>query len=124
MKSIKTRNNNTMTESQFWSFIRSTLRQKSRYWKPIQQVKQDARRPYKGDNKRQKWEYKCSICSKYFSDKEIEIDHTIPAGSLTCAADLEGFIERLFVEKEGLSCMCKSCHLKKTNLERQNRKII
>lgn len=114
-KTIKTRNNNTMTDSAFWSFIRSALRQKSRWWKPIQQVKQEARRNYKGDNKRQKFEYQCSICKNWFPDKEVEIDHIIPAGSLTCGQDLEGFIERLFCEKDGLRCVCKTCHRKETN---------
>ena len=57
----KTRNAGTMTESAFWSFIRSALRQKSRWWKPITQAKLQARRPYKGPNKRQKFEYLCAV---------------------------------------------------------------
>jgi hypothetical protein len=56
----KPRNAGTMTESAFWSFIRSALRQKSRWWKPITQCKMKARRTYKGPNKRQKFEYQCS----------------------------------------------------------------
>ena len=56
----KTRNAGTMTESAFWSFIRSALRQKSRWWKPITECKMKARRPYKGPNKRQKFEYQCN----------------------------------------------------------------
>ena len=38
-KAIKPRNAGTMTESAFWSFIRSALRQKSRWWKPITECK-------------------------------------------------------------------------------------
>ena len=114
MASIKTRNSNTFTESEFWSFIRSCLRQKSRFWKPISECRMKARRPYIGDNKRQKYEYQCSVCLKYFPDKEIQVDHTISAGSLKSGKDLEGFIERLFCEADGLTCMCKKCHLIKT----------
>jgi len=35
----KPRCNGTMTQSAFWSFIRSALRQKSRFWKPISKLK-------------------------------------------------------------------------------------
>ena len=35
----RTRNNETMTEAAFWSWIRSALRQKSRWWKPIAEAK-------------------------------------------------------------------------------------
>lgn len=121
-KSIKTRNNNSMTDAAFWSFIRSALRQKSRWWKPIQQVKQEARRAYKGDNKRQKFEYQCSICDEWFPDKEVEVDHIIPAGSLTCGSDLEGFVDRLFCEKDGLRVVCKCCHRKETNKMEKKKK--
>lgn len=106
----KTRNNNTMTESAFWSFIRSALRQKSRWWKPVTECKKNARRDYVGDNKRQKFEYQCAICGKWHMDKNIEVDHIIPAGSLTCGEDLQGFVERLFCEKDGLRVLCKECH--------------
>ena len=51
----RTHNAATMTESAFWSFIRSALRQKSRWWKPISIAKQKAKRAYKGKNKRQKF---------------------------------------------------------------------
>ena len=114
----KTRNAGTMTESAFWSFIRSALRQKSRWWKPITQVKQAARRPYKGPNKRQKFEYLCASCNKYYPEKKINVDHMIPAGSLNCAQDLPGFVERLFCEQDNLQVLCETCHDKKTKAEK------
>ena len=110
----KTRNAGTMTESAFWSFIRSALRQKSRWWKPITQCKQQARRPYKGPNKRQKFEYLCASCNKYHPDKKINVDHIIPAGSLNNANDLPGFVERLFCEIDNLQVLCEACHDIKT----------
>ena len=70
----KTRNSGTMTESAFWSFIRSALRQKSRWWKPITECKMKARRAYKGPNKRQKFEYLCNSCKTWFPEKQINVD--------------------------------------------------
>ena len=118
----KTRNNMTMTEAGFWSFIRSALRQKSRWWKPISQCKQEARRKYNGLNKRQKWEYQCNECKNWFPDKQINVDHIKPAGSLNCANDLPGFIERLFCEVDNLQVLCTEDHNIKTLKEKQLRK--
>jgi len=114
----KTRNAGTMTESAFWSFIRSTLRQKSRWWKPVSQAKEAAKRKYKGPNKRQKWEYECNICKKYYANTEINVDHIIPAGTLRCSNDLPGFVERLFCEVDNLQVLCNVCHNKKTQDEK------
>ena len=122
-KVIKTRNAGTMSESAFWAFIRSALRQKSRWWKPITQCKQNAKRPYKGANKRQKFEYQCNKCKKWFPDKQINVDHITPAGELNKADDLPGFVERLFCEVEGLQCLCQNCHNEKTKQEKEQLKI-
>ena len=122
-KVIKTRNAGTMSESAFWAFIRSALRQKSRWWKPITECKQNAKRLYKGSNKRQKFEYQCNKCKKWFPDKQINIDHILPAGELNKADDLPGFVERLFVEESGLQCLCQNCHNEKTKQEKEQLKI-
>ena len=115
---VKTRNAGTMSEAAFWSFIRSALRQKSRWWKPIVQCKMAARRDYKGPLKRQKFEYQCNHCKQWFPEKKINIDHIIPAGSLNCAADLGPFVERLFCEVDNLQCLCEKCHDVKTKAEK------
>lgn len=114
----KTRNAGTMTESAFWSFIRSALRQKSRWWKPIAEAKAKAKRKYKGPNKRQKFEYQCAECLNWFPDKKINVDHIVPAGTLRCANDLPGFVERLFCEVDNLQVLCTTCHDKKTQDEK------
>jgi 5-methylcytosine-specific restriction endonuclease McrA len=121
--SVKTRNSKTMTESAFWSFIRSGLRQKSRWWKPITECKLKAKRAYKGPNKRQRFEYQCNTCKLWFAEKHINVDHIHPAGSLNCAQDLPGFVERLFCEIDNLQVLCEGCHNIKTKLEK-NDKII
>jgi 5-methylcytosine-specific restriction endonuclease McrA len=118
---VKTRNAETMTESAFWGFIRSALRQKSRWWLPIAKCKLLVKRPYTGINKRQKYEYLCNHCKKYFPEKKINVDHIVQAGSLTCAADLPGFVERLFCEVQGLQVLCTACHDIKTNLEKKKK---
>ena len=119
---LKTRNAGTMTESAFWSFIRSSLRQKSRWWKPITECKMKSRRMYKGPLKRQKFEYQCKECSNWFPDKKINVDHKIPVGALNCSADLAGFVERLFCEEQNLQCLCSDCHDIKTKKEKELRK--
>jgi len=115
----KTRNAGTMSESAFWSFIRSGLRQKSRWWKPITQCKLEAKRPYKGTNKRQKFEYQCNECKNWYQEKLINVDHIVPAGSLNCANDLPAFVERLFCETDNLQVLCEACHNVKTQNERK-----
>lgn len=114
----KTRNAGTMTESAFWSFIRSALRQKSRWWKPITQCKHQARRAYKGPNKRQKFEYQCNQCKKWYAEKQINVDHIIPAGTLRSALDLPAFVEKLFCEADNLQVLCSGCHDIKTKNEK------
>ena len=110
----KSRNAGTMTESAFWSFIRSALRQKSRWWKPITLCKENAKRSYHGPNKRQKYEYQCNCCKGWFPATSINVDHIVPAGSLQTAKDLPEFVEKLFCEVGNLQVLCKDCHDVKT----------
>ena len=117
----RTRNAGTMTESAFWSLIRSTLREKSRWWKPIAQAKRLAKRSYVGDNKRRKVAYECNYCKKLFSEKEIAVDHITQAGTLKCYEDLGEFVRKLFCEVEGLQVLCNDCHDKKTKEERDGK---
>lgn len=114
MAVIKTRNNNTMSESAFWGMIRSTLRQKSRWWKPIAKCLENNKRNYTGPNKRQKFEYQCNYCKSWKNRKQVSVDHINPAGTLRCAGDLPGFVENLFCEVKGLQVLCNNCHDRKT----------
>ena len=123
MAVIKNRNNNTMSEAAFWGMIRSTLRQKSRWWKPIAICLNNNKREYNGTNKRQKFEYQCNSCKKWKNRKLVAVDHIIPAGTLKCAEDLAGFIERLFCEVKGLQLLCNTCHDEKTKKDNLKSKI-
>lgn len=81
----------------------------------------NSRRTYKGPLKRQKFEYQCNECKNWFPEKNINVDHMVPAGSLNCANDLPGFVERLFIEVEGLQVLCQGCHDIKTKEEKLKR---
>lgn len=103
------------TRARYFGFIRSALRKASVKWPPIQEARNKARRPYKGPNKRQRWEYQCALCHQWHSGKDIEVDHSVPCGQLRSFDDLAGFTQRLFCEREHLRVLCKACHQELTN---------
>ena len=118
-KAAKTRNLNTLTESQFWSFLRSGLRRQFRYWKPMLEAKKLVKRNYKGTNKKQKFEYQCNHCKDWFKDANVQIDHIIPVGSLLDWDDVVPFLKKLIPEDAAaFQVLCKECHQVKTNKER------
>jgi 5-methylcytosine-specific restriction endonuclease McrA len=121
-KIIKNRNAGTFTEAAFWQFIRNSLRKRSIVWKPIALCRERAKRPYKGTNARQKYEYQCNMCKKYFKGTDIRVDHVHPVGNLNNAHDLPHFVETLFCEVENLQCLCSSCHDEKTKQESEQRR--
>jgi len=47
-------------------------------------------------------------------EKNVNVDHICPAGSLNSAQDLPGFVERLFCEIDNLQVLCEKCHNVKT----------
>jgi hypothetical protein len=106
----KTINNNTMSTRMFWQMIRHILRKRTIYWLPIVAVRNAAKVPYKGPNKRRKFSYVCEGCHKEFAANQVNVHHIIPAGELNNAEDLPGFVTRLFVEREGLKLLCGGCH--------------
>lgn len=57
-------------------------------------------------------------------DKEIQVDHKTACGSLKCADDIPGFLERLTPESaDAYQILCKAkCHLKKSLEERAQSK--
>jgi hypothetical protein len=102
---------NTMTESQYLAWIRSALRSKWLKWPPRNAAIAAARRTYKGPNKLQKWEVKCSICDGWHKLKEIEVDHyPHDAGSILTFEDIGPFVNRLYCEVDNLRVVCKPCH--------------
>lgn len=106
----KTMNAGTMSERQFWQMIRHILRKRTIYWLPIVNVRNKAKVPYIGPNKRRKFSYVCENCKKEFPSHEVNVHHKEPAGELNKAADLPGFVMRLFCEEDKLSLLCEKCH--------------
>ena len=102
----KTRASGQWTEARFFGFIRSSLRAASSRWIPRIEAKKAART---GRN-----QYTCACCGETFGNKDVELNHIIPVGSLKTFEDLSGFAERLFCEQDGFEVLCKPCHLKKT----------
>ena len=117
----KTRAGGTWSSARYFSFIRSLLRRGFMKYPVKFQVKNEASRPYKGSDKRRKKEYQCAVCSGWFADKEVAVDHIVPCGSLKTYEDLPKFVATLFCEKENLQIICNTCHQIKTNEERANR---
>lgn len=119
----KPRNAGTMTEAAFFGNIRSALRNGFKYWKPMMLVLNKASRPYVGDNKRQKKEYQCASCKKWFKRTDVHIDHIIDCGSLRTWDDVVPFIKRLTNEDEhSYQVLCKPDHLLKTKKARDEKK--
>ena len=108
-----------LTDSQYWSAIRSALRTGMRFWKPKLNVMNRAKRKYEGENKRQKFAYECEHCKGLFKASEVQCDHRTPAGTLLSYQDLPQFVERLYCGEDGLQVLCSECHRKKSNEERK-----
>lgn len=69
-------------------------------------------------------EYKCAICSKIFSHKEIRVDHIDPVVDPKIGfVNWDTYITRLFCKKEDLQILCISCHQIKSNREKDERKL-
>ena len=118
------RNGGKMTESEYFSKIRSGLRRTFMYWYPMMLALKKASRPSQSENRRIKTEYQCEECKQWFKRDDIHIDHKIECGSLKTYDDIVPFIKRLTVEDPNMfQILCKAkCHQKKTNTERQNKK--
>lgn len=125
LKVPRTRNANTLTESEYFGKIRSGLRKTFQYWKPMMIALKNASRPSQNlENKRLKTEYQCNHCKEWFSRKDIQIDHIISAGSLRCLEDIPSFIERLTVEDpNAYQILCKQDHVIKTQMDRVNKNL-
>lgn len=88
------------------------------------EAKRRARRANQGNNIRLKWEFQCACCGGWHADKEVQIDHIEPCGSLRGPEEIAGFLERLTPESpDAYQVLCKTCHGKKTVAERANKKL-
>jgi hypothetical protein len=110
------------TDAYVLSKIRSMLRRMSMWMPAIREAKLRARRKYRGPRKLQQWEYQCAHCHGWFAEKDVHVDHTVPAGSLRSFDDLGPYCRRLLMcGADGLEILCKPHHQEKTNRERAER---
>lgn len=110
--------NSSKKKPDFFVWLRSSLRKISQRHPPLYEAKADAKRPYTGDNPRQRVCYECAKCKALVSNNDCAVDHIEDAGSLKGWEDLEGFAKRLFCGKEGLQLLCHDCHAIKTYMVR------
>lgn len=116
----RTRCSNTMTTGQFNTFIRSVLRRASQRWKPLNEVRTEARVA--------RGLYECNICKQHVPNsikvggkrvKNVIIDHTNPIVDPEVGfTTWDDFIYGLFCEKDNLQAICKSCADEKGAVER------
>lgn len=117
----KIRNGGQWTEARFNSFIKSLLRQGTRRWGPINEVKKEARVS--------RGLYKCASCGSLVSPtvregsrrvQNIFVDHIEPIiDPATGFTTWDECINRMFCEKLNLQLLCKPCHDVKSNKERE-----
>ena len=50
------------------------------------------------------------MCGALFPASKLEVDHIIPAGSLTSYEDIASFTERLLCDESNMRLVCKACH--------------
>lgn len=62
--------------------------------------------------------YRCAACKEEFTQKDVEVDHTIPIGK---DKTWDEFIDGLFCEQENLQVLCKPCHKVKSLKEKKSK---
>lgn len=126
----KTRNGGQWTEARFHSFIKSALRAASVRWPPKHAVRKAAwveRGKYRcAGYKRRSHIVPASLPAPPGKKKRInnvQVDHIEPV-----IDPVDGFlswdetIARMFCEADGLQVLCKECHDKKTQEEKEKKK--
>ena len=95
--------------ARYRGFIRSAMRRAWLRWPPRFAALKAASRKYEGPNVRQKFEYQCAHCERWFTGKQVGVDHIIPWGSLENLT-LDEAWSRLLVPVEHLQVLCNPCH--------------
>lgn len=120
-----TYNSGTWTDARYRSFITSTLRAGSRRWPPKYSTLAEAKTEKK-ENKatgRIAQHYRCVGCASDHPAKDVQVDHINPiVDPIQGFQSWDVFIANLFCEKDNLQVLCKTCHTKKTNQEKETKK--
>lgn len=107
-----------MTNAERNSRIRSALRKLWLTWPTRTAKLKQGRKVVTGQ--RHRFEQQCEECREWFPQKDVDVDHIVPAGSVD---DLNGFTDRLLVDHlSDLQILCKPCHKVKTQAENAARR--
>lgn len=112
------------TKSSFMSYIRSCLRKAwNRHPAKLMAIRRDRKRipnPNPKGKVKDVWGFDCPICGGTFVQKEGQVDHINPAGSLRDKKDIQSFTERLvWITPDDLRTICKTCNSTFSLAERQ-----
>lgn len=99
----------------FYNYLRGCLRSA---WSKnpvkhmlIKKMRKQIDNPNPRGNKATVWGFTCAMCNEDFPISSCNVDHIVPAGSLRCKEDIQGFVERLlFVGENDLRLVCKPCN--------------
>lgn len=116
------RNGGEWTEARFNSFIKSALR--GARW-PQKYV--CVRNAYVKDGLNPKTGRKCKLhqcpqCDNLFPQNQMVADHIEAVVGPEGFTNWDDYIRRLFCEADGFQAICKDCHNRITNHEKQTRK--
>lgn len=111
------------TKSSFMSYIRGCLR---KAWNrhpskviTLREKRKQIKNP-SGKGKEFIWGFECEMCNNTFTQKEGQVDHITPAGSLQEISDIQSFSERLLcVTPDDLRLICKECNSALAYADRQ-----
>lgn len=120
-KGALTRAGGKWSEGDFNSFIRSNLRRTSQKWPPISACLKNARV--------ERGLYLCNGCKEIVPAsivnekgrrvKNVHVDHIVPVVDPAVGFESwDRWVERMFVEEDGLQLLCSECHSKKTDEEK------
>lgn len=122
---LKTRNTDQWTEARFRSFITSAIRNASTRWGPKYLC---IKRAFVSHGKNPKTGrmcklHKCAMCDELFPQSDMRADHINPVVDPTIGfVDWDTYIDRMFVEVEGFQALCQTCHHRKSQAERMQRR--
>ena len=112
------------SKSSFMSYIRSCLRKAwNRHPAKLVAIRRDRKRipnPNPKGKVKEVWGFECPICGGTFVQKDGQVDHINPAGSLKDREDIQSFTERLvWITPDDLRTICKTCNGTFSLAERQ-----
>lgn len=119
---IREFNGGQWTAARYTSFVKSALR--GARWP---QKYEAVRRAYVRDGINPATGRKCKLhrceqCQQLFPQSGVQADHNIPVVGPEGFTTWDDYIERLFVDADGFTILCKSCHGKITKQENLDRR--